>query len=148
MSLEIKLDEADLASLLKRLSPEQHKRAMQQAILKGCIHLEGKVKRNTPVKTGRLRASWTHAVSADGLEGVVGTDVRYGLIVEEGYTGIIRPVHARALKLVFDGETVYRMFAKGQKGQHFAARTLEQETGAVLELATKEVEAALGGEGA
>ena len=52
------------------------------------------------VQTGRLRASITHDIAADGLSGRVGTNVKYGLYLEKGAPSInlqARPWLLRAL---------------------------------------------------
>lgn len=63
---------------------------MAAAFTKSVLLLKGEVKRGTPVNTGRLRASVTHAI--DGapipLWGQVGTNVQYAEAVEYG-TGLV-----------------------------------------------------------
>ena len=49
------------------------------------LKAEGYAKKNTPVDTGRLRNSITHAV--DGGTAVIGTNVEYGKYIELG-TGV------------------------------------------------------------
>ena len=146
MSYEVHFDSKELEALLKKLSREQMVAVLKRAISRGCVDLEKIVKTRSPVRaTGHLRAGWTHEVSSDGLEGMVGTDVRYAKIVEEGYSGVIRPTQAKALKLVFDGQTVYRASARGQKGQHFVARVLEENQTLLADLAKQEADALLEG---
>lgn len=52
--------------------------AMQRIVLT----VEGAVKKRTPVRTGTLRRSVTSQVRRAGLEGIVGTNVRYARPVE------------------------------------------------------------------
>ena len=146
MGYEVRFDPKELEALLKKLSKEQMVAVLKRAISRGCVDLEKLIKDRTPVRsTGHLRARWTHQVSSDGLEGVVGTDVRYAKIVEEGYSGVIRPTQAKALRLVFDGQTVYRASARGQKGQHFVAKVLEENQSLLADLAKQETDAVLEG---
>lgn len=59
-----------------------------KALTRTTVRVEATAKRLCPVDTGRLRASVTHALSRDaqGLLGVVGTDVEYAPYVELGTT--------------------------------------------------------------
>lgn len=55
-------------------------------LLRDTIRIEADAKRRTPVDTGRLRASITRAIEHDaqGLVGIVGTNVEYAPYVELG----------------------------------------------------------------
>jgi len=64
------------------------------AIQKACLAIESDTKRQCPVDTGRLRASYTHEVTAEEgfIVGRVGSDVRYSRYVELGtYKMAARP---------------------------------------------------------
>jgi hypothetical protein len=108
-----------------------HKRAaalLSEGILKATIYTEGVIKKDTPVKTGRLKASWAHKTSA--TQGTVGTNVNYAQFVEYG-TGIyigrgrIHPRSARALAFNIGTTHLVRGSIKGQKGQFFVERAVE-----------------------
>ena len=62
--------------------------AMKMAIVRGLeaigMKAETYAKDNTPVRTGRLRNSMTHAVYNEELATYIGTNVNYGIFVENG----------------------------------------------------------------
>lgn len=82
MQFSMKLE--GLPQLQRKLGTTRFRTAQKQGMTKAVIHLEGEIKQRTPVKSGRLRASFTHRVSGDGVEGRVGTDVLYAPYVEYG----------------------------------------------------------------
>ncbi|MFW9991928.1 MAG: HK97 gp10 family phage protein [Candidatus Odinarchaeota archaeon] len=84
------------------------------------------VKRNTPVRSGVLRASWQSEARPDS--GRVYTGVRYGPYINYG-TGVfvgrgrIYPKSARVL--AWDGVRVRSI--KGVEGRHFVEKTIKEE---------------------
>ncbi|MFZ5688673.1 MAG: HK97-gp10 family putative phage morphogenesis protein [Bacillota bacterium] len=77
-----------LAKIFAQAS-EQATNAAEKALLKGALLVERDAKQNTPVDTGRLRASITHRLSGAGTERVVveiGTATEYAPFVEFGTT--------------------------------------------------------------
>lgn len=62
--------------------------AMKNALVRGFeaigMKAETYTKDNTPVRTGRLRNSMTHAVDEDEPAAYIGTNVNYGIFVENG----------------------------------------------------------------
>lgn len=51
-------------------------------VIKSSINIHSNAKKDTPVKTGRLRGSIDHTLSFDKLEATVGTNVHYAPYVE------------------------------------------------------------------
>ena len=74
MAERIRFDQAGLHELLESRGGE-----VAKEITRRTIRVERGAKRLCPVDTGRLRSSITHALESDaeGLVGVVGTDVEY-----------------------------------------------------------------------
>lgn len=88
--------------------------------------LTGKIKKETPVDTGKLRGSWTPKLSRDKLE--VKNTRNYAVFVEKG-TGIfgkkrhrIFPKNANVLTAKIDGEQIFFTNSRGQPGQHMAEK--------------------------
>lgn len=73
----------ELANRYRKFSP---KKDLQEALLKAGFLLEGEAKRQTPVDTGRLRASIyvTPRMSLGNAYVEVGPHTDYGLYVHEG----------------------------------------------------------------
>ncbi len=78
---DIVFDEAALAKLFDGPNSEAGKFLKKKA-----VQVESAAKRNTPVETGRLRASMTHEMGTEGRDIVarVGTNVDYAIYVELG----------------------------------------------------------------
>lgn len=71
------------AELRRKLqNPEFVRGPLRRFLTRSAVLLEGKVKENTPVDTGRLRASITHKV--EPFRAIVGTNVHYAPHVEFG----------------------------------------------------------------
>ena len=122
-----------LPELQKRLGDTKFTQATKKGMTQAVIFFEGEAKKDTPVKSGQLRSSFTHQISADGKEGKVGTNKIYGPFVEYG-TGIyagrgrIYPKSKRAL--AWNG-TVRKSIA-GMKGRFFVKQAWEKEGGGKL----------------
>jgi HK97 gp10 family phage protein len=128
------LDEAQ-----RRLSKQERDRRIKDGMTKAVLELEREAKRNAPVRTGRLRSSITHRVEDGGWTGIVGTDVRYARIVEEGAgPHVILPKSGRALH--WDDVTVQQVEHPGSRGQHFMARTLQEKRDKVMQIIRRAVE--------
>lgn len=106
-------------------------------ILRRTLKVEARAVELCPVDEGRLRADISHEVGRDanGLYGVVGVSLDYGLDVERG-TGLfeesvpdvapsaskgqrITPKNAKALRFVAGGEVIYRTSIKGMRPRPF-----------------------------
>ncbi len=72
---------ADIKSAFAR-SPRVMTKNLQKAIEKSTLMVGRDSRRNTPVRTGRLRSSTYERLST--LKGEIGTNVYYGLFVHEG----------------------------------------------------------------
>ena len=66
----------------KLRNPEFLRGAVRQFLTKSIILIEGNIKKETPVDTGRLRASITHKV--EPFRAIVGTNLAYSPHVEFG----------------------------------------------------------------
>lgn len=77
-----------MSSVIFEDNSEEVLTAMKKAITRGFeaigMKAETYTKDNTPVKTGRLRNSMTHAVDEDEPAAYIGTNVNYGIFVENG----------------------------------------------------------------
>lgn len=72
----------DRALQRKLRDPEFVRGPLRQFLTRSVVLLEGEVKKETPVDTGRLRASITHKV--EPFRAIVGTNVTYAPHVEFG----------------------------------------------------------------
>lgn len=81
MATTIQFDQAALHRLL-----EGEQGPVAKDLLRRTVRVEGAAKRACPVDIGRLRSSITHRLEQDaqGLLGVVGSDVEYAIYVELG----------------------------------------------------------------
>jgi len=103
-AVEMNISITGLDELRKRIDPAWFQAVLERGLKAAVIHLEGKVKERTPVRTGRLRASITHG--GKGLRYTVGTDVKYARFVEEGTKPhVIRPRTKKALAWSGGGRT-------------------------------------------
>lgn len=77
-----------MSSVIFEDNREEVLSAMKKALVRGLeaigMKAETYTKDNTPVKTGRLRNSMTHAVDEDEPAAYIGTNVNYGIFVENG----------------------------------------------------------------
>ena len=77
-----------MSSVIFEDNREEVLSAMKKALARGFeaigMKAETYTKDNTPVKTGRLRNSMTHAVDEDEPAVYIGTNVNYGIFVENG----------------------------------------------------------------
>ena len=80
----IRIDTSDLMRLRRKLGNDAIRDAAKRIVRKVAITAENEGKKRSPVDTGRLRASITHAVS--GLTGWAGTNVHYGLYLDQPRT--------------------------------------------------------------
>lgn len=77
-----------MSSVIFEDNSEEVLAAMKSALVRGLeaigMKAETYAKDNTPVRTSRLRNSMTHAVDNDEPAAYVGTNVNYGIFVENG----------------------------------------------------------------
>lgn len=125
----------------KLRNPEFLRGPVRQFLLKSAILMEANVKKETPVDTGRLRASITHKV--EPFRAIVGTNVSYAPHVEFGTRPHFPPLAALqpwarrhgfppgrqgaflvALAIARRGTRARRMFQKG----------MEQSRGEILRM--------------
>ena len=69
------------------LDPSKLQAKLRRLMTRIVIKVETESKRVTPVRTGNLRRSITHAVEDSGRRGIVGTNVRYAPHVHGGARG-------------------------------------------------------------
>jgi hypothetical protein len=80
----IRIDTSDLTRLQRKLGGDFLSDALKRIVKKVAITAENEGKKRSPVDTGRLRASITHATQ--NLTGWAGTNVRYGLYLDQPRT--------------------------------------------------------------
>jgi hypothetical protein len=83
MEVKIKITNIDQIRAAFAKSPRIMTVNLQKAIQRSILRIGGRSRRNTPVRTGRLRASHYERFSA-ALRGEVGTNTSYGTFVHEG----------------------------------------------------------------
>jgi HK97 gp10 family phage protein len=109
------------------MDPAQFRMGLQRAVRRIGLHLEGAAKDNvTPfTRTGRLRSSITHTVSADALSTTIGTRTFYARFVEEGTRPHeIRPRNKKALAWPKTGKTPAGL-GRGPQGTFKSSGTLQ-----------------------
>lgn len=131
ISFDIKVEGID--ELKRKLGQTNFTTALKQGMTNAVVYFEGEIKKRTPVKSGQLKASFTHLVSGDGTEGIVGSNKSYGIYVEEGtgvYVGKGR-IYPRTKKALAWDDMVRRSIA-GMKGRFFVKKSWEEEGGVKL----------------
>lgn len=128
--VELKLDDKDLKKL-----PGVLARKAERAVHRTALMIEARAVLNAPKRTTNLINSATTDFRPAGLDSVayVKFTAKYALYVHEG-TGIygpkgkrIRPVRAKALMFMIDGQPVFRKSVKGMKGRPFLKQAFESE---------------------
>ncbi|MEM4497309.1 MAG: HK97 gp10 family phage protein [Nitrososphaerota archaeon] len=106
----IKLRITGLEELRKTLSPEKFDEVCDALLERTAKVLCDEVANLSPVRTGRLMASWAY-VKISAAEYVVGSTVEYAPYVAFGTRPhVIYPVRAKALRFEVDGEVVYAKY--------------------------------------
>ena len=160
---------ADISIIIKITPPDaldsaKLPGALNQALRKVALHLEGKAKDNvTPFTiTGRLRSSITHTVGLNKV--TIDTKVAYAPFVEYGTRPhIIRPKSRKALAWPTGGQSAAGLgrgtqgtlrgkgsfaFAKvvhhpGTKGHHYMKDALDSSRGEIIRMITDELHKAI-----
>jgi HK97 gp10 family phage protein len=86
MPVELNIEVKNATEIIKWLAekPEQTVKEIGRAIEKAVYKVQEKAKRNSPVDTGRMRASITKHTTSRNLHGEVVVGVNYGIYVHEG----------------------------------------------------------------
>ncbi len=86
MSVEITIQVFNATEIMNWLAkkPDETVREVGKAIEKAVFKVNERAKRNSPVDTGRMRASISKSVSERAMSGEVVVGVRYGIYVHEG----------------------------------------------------------------
>lgn len=93
-------------------------KAKRRLMTRIVLTVESYSKAEAPVRTGHLRRTITHQVSATGDRGVVGTNVNYAKPVHDGSKAYdIRPKNKKALAFKSGGSVIFT------KKVHMPART-------------------------
>ena len=120
-------------------------RHLKDAMHKSVFAVQSDVRRETPVDTGRLRQSVGAKVTGigAGLTGIVGTNVLYAQMVEEGTKAHeIRPKTARVLRFMVGTTVVFakRVRHPGSKGRWMFKKAFEGNTGNIKGFFTRAIE--------
>lgn len=132
-----------------RKAPELVHREMHRAMTKSTMVVEEKTKRETPVDTGRLRASWNSRVEGFGtdIRGVVGTKVFYAPYVEYGTRPHWPPPGALATWAKRHGIPEFvvarTIAARGTKGRKMLTTALEESIRKIEALFSKAIDRVL-----
>lgn len=134
--VELRLDDRELKKL-----PAELDRKAERAVHRTALMIEARAVLNAPKRTTNLINSGTTDFRPAGLDSVAyvkftaknARGEAYALYVHEG-TGIygpkgkrIRPVRAKALMFMIDGQPVFRKSVKGMKGRPFLKQAMESE---------------------
>lgn len=85
--IEFTFDDTDFQKKLKEFVEKGLNDELSKGLEKACLYVETDAKKNCPVDDGQLRQSITHQIDTENAEGVIGTNVEYGVYLEIG-TGI------------------------------------------------------------
>ena len=142
--MQFKLKVENLPELQRKLGESNFRVALKQGMENATTEMERQIKLHAPRgKTGNLRASFTHKVSADGTKGIVGSTGEkggsYAPFVEFG-TGVyvgkgrIYPKTAKALAwpTQVKGSGTVRRSIKGMKGRFYVKKAWDEEGGGKL----------------
>lgn len=124
------------ADIAARLSPAAFGKAKVDLLNKMLLVAESRVKRRTPVRSGRLRRSITRSIIIPGVRGRVGTNMSYAIAVHEGakaYT--IRPVVKKALYWKGAAHPVRRVVHPATKGNPYLTNGLRDSEAEFAKLA-------------
>ncbi len=134
MSFSVTIDTSDYDTKIGRL--QSGLRQMPRLMLEqGSAVIENDLKRNVPVRTGRLRDSITREVFEN--HAIVRTNSGYGRYVNDGtQPHIIYPKHGRFLRFEIEGKTIYakRVRHPGFTGRHFVESTISESLPKIIEL--------------
>lgn len=83
MDIKVRISNIDAIKAAFAKSPRIMTVNLQKAIQRSIFRISSRSKRNTPVRTGRLRASHYERFYS-GLKGEVGTNTSYDMFVHEG----------------------------------------------------------------
>lgn len=104
--------------------------AIKEAVKLTALDVWGNVRENSPVDHGRLAGSW-NMKRMSALQYRVSTAVQYAAWVNDG-TGIygsgkpITPKRSRALVFQIRGKTIFARSVKGQRGQKYVEKSIQQ----------------------
>lgn len=154
LPLKIEIKKVGDLTLLPKLE-QANLKAMQRSVLRvlrrAMQNLTGRFLR---VRTGRLRSSLTARAFVSGNEvvGLVGTNVFYGRIQEEGvpHPWPIVPRHKKALRFTVGGKVVFatHVMHPGLKPRPWLSTAASESKQEILEEFRKAAASAIGAEGA
>lgn len=125
MSGVIDIDASELRGIRELLQPEVDSR-MQSFVLRLGLKGESLLKQKTPVDTGRLRSSVSHAVDTDAMGVRIGSNVKYApFVIGDTPPFIIRPKVAKALRFEVDGQVVFAKRVKHPGGNKAVSQVAE-----------------------
>lgn len=133
MSFQIDTKEVDaLARQLSGAEPIIHQE-MLAGMTRVALTIEGTGKELVPVKSGHLRRSISHNITAQGASIVarVGTNVPYAIYVEEG-RGPVEAGPGRMLRFEIGGQVFYRKRVGPAKAKPFMKPALTQNRARIV----------------
>lgn len=134
MSFRIEIDTSDYDRKMGNL--QSGLRRMPREILEqGSATIEMDLKRNVPVRTGKLRDSITREVYDSNA--IIRTSSGYGRFVNDGTRPhIILPRFGRFLRFEINGRVIYakRVHHPGFTGRRFVEATLAESMPKIIEL--------------
>ena len=106
------------------------RRAIQEGVREVAQSAHNDIKTNSPKRSGALSRSWVMD-QMGSLRYKIATNVRYAKWVNDG-TGIygsgrpITPKRAKYLRFTIGGSVIYAKSVRGQKGQKYVEKTVDQ----------------------
>lgn len=120
-------------TVIKNIDPDysdKAKKAIKIAVRDVAEYCHGRIKSNSPKRSGALSRSWVES-QVGALKHKVATSIKYARWVNDG-TGIygsgrpITPKRAKYLRFTIGGRTIYAKSVRGQKGQKYVDKTVSQ----------------------
>ncbi|MBR3139352.1 MAG: HK97 gp10 family phage protein [Methanobrevibacter sp.] len=129
VKVTIKVDESKIPTISQQI-PEIKKKGLNYAGQGMLRHL----KQNSPVDHGKLKSWFFNDISDSQID--IRTPAEYAAFVNDGTgiygpykTPIIHPTIGKKFAFQVGGNMIYTNVIKGQKGQHFVEKSIEQTNG-------------------
>jgi len=109
---------------------DKARKAIRMAVRDVSEYCHGKIKANSPKRSGALSRSWVMD-QIGALQHKVATSIKYARWVNDG-TGIygsgrpITPKRAKYLRFTIGGRVIFARSVRGQKGQKYVEKTVAQ----------------------
>lgn len=147
--MDITVDTSQLEAMARRYAGARPivEAETRNAMNRATVIVQGTARQLVPVDTGRLRASIATEIrgTGGGVVGVVGSNVKYARIVEEGRGPVV--AKGRALRFEIGGQIIFRKSVGPAKGKPYLRPALQRNRariGREFDTALKRIMARIG----